>query len=91
MKPIQFPIKRFGWTLELIERRGLVCLVKASRAGAWCYEVVKLQPDGSYPSRDDWEQHVQTYCRDELSKARKRLADVSGDDLALVSGYLRRS
>jgi hypothetical protein len=41
--PLRFPFTRSGFQHELIERRGLVCLVKRSKPEHWHYEVIKLR------------------------------------------------
>lgn len=89
MKTLSFPFERAGFRYDLIERQGLVCLVKQTRIGQchWCYEVVKLrtEPDKirfgnfvpaheRYPSDEDWGTYGFTYRSEELEKAQKRFA-----------------
>lgn len=69
MKILAFPFEARGFHYELIERQGLVCLVKQTRIGHghWCYELVKprVYPDKfafgklipaheAYPGDEDW-------------------------------------
>ena len=89
MKPLAFPFERAGFRYDLIERQGLVCLVKQTRIGKsyWCYEVVKLrtEPDKirfgnpvpaheRYPSDEEWGTYGFTYRPQQLEKARKKFA-----------------
>ena len=89
MKTLTFPFDARGFRYELIERQGLVCLVKQIRLGGsyWAYEVVKLRthPDQvmfgklvpaheRYPSDEDWGTYGFTYRPEEEEKARQRCA-----------------
>jgi hypothetical protein len=82
---VQFPFVRDGFTHELLEREGVVCLVKRSKAARWHYEVVVLQlePDKTirdrfypaherYPSSEQWGTYGFTYRSDELERATAR-------------------
>jgi hypothetical protein len=74
-RPLEFPFKRKGWQYDLLERDGLVCLVKRSRYGIVVFEVVKLKlkpawetPKGYtvpaseiYPTNVDWGLYGFTY------------------------------
>ena len=89
MKSLAFPFERAGFRYELIDRQGLVCLVKQTRLGKshWCFEVVKLIPypdqirfgafvpaHECYPPDEHWGTYGFTYRPEELEKARKRFA-----------------
>lgn len=91
MKSLAFPFERAGFRYDLIERQGLVCLVKQTRLGKsyWAYEVVKLRtyPDKAlfgklvpaheaYPPDEDWGTYGFTYRPEEAEKARKRFGDL---------------
>jgi hypothetical protein len=82
---VQFPFRRDGFSVELVERGGPVCLVKRSKAGRQLhYEVAVLQqhearqwPDGRvtpagwhYPSSERWGEAGWTYTL--LAEARCR-------------------
>ena len=92
MKSLAFPFERAGFRYELIERQGLVCLVKQTRIGHghWCYELVKLRvyPDKfafgklipaheAYPGDEDWGSYGFTYRAVELERARHRMASMA--------------
>ena len=87
MKILEFPFNARGFRYELVERQGLVCLVKQTRIGYefWAYEVVRLIPypdqvrlgtlvpaHECYPSDEHWGTYGFTYRPEELAKARAR-------------------
>jgi len=85
MKELEFPFVRDRFKHELVERQGLVCLVKRSKPGHWHWEVVKLQimppsqfKGQSYPEREkypgdeQWGTYGFTYLPTDLEIARKR-------------------
>ena len=85
MRTLGFPFYCNGYMHELIERKGLVCLVKRSKPEHWHYEVVKLKvfkpeefkgkmlPEReAYPSSEYWGTNGFTFRSDELNKARER-------------------
>jgi hypothetical protein len=92
VKILAFPFDARGFRYELIERQGLVCLVKQTRLGHgyWCYEIVKLrtEPDKirfgnlvvaheRYPSDEDLGTYGFTYRPDELIKAQQRFSTMA--------------
>jgi hypothetical protein len=85
MIALEFPFTRDGFTHELLERDGLVCLVKRSKPAHWHYEVVKLSvqpahefmgkqfPEAErYPASEAWGTHGFTYHHTQLETARAR-------------------
>jgi hypothetical protein len=99
MTPLQFPFIRDGFTHELLERHGLICLVKRSKPTHWHYEVVRLKirpaeerfgkwyPEReSYPSNEEWGTYGFTYLSTELERARKRHVEPQKGGLASSEG-----
>jgi hypothetical protein len=91
-KPLAFPLHACGFLHELVERSGMVCLVKRSRIGNdhWHYEVVKLIPypdqvrfgtlvpaHECYPSNEHWGTYGFTYRPEEFSEARARFTSMA--------------
>ena len=85
VRKLHFPFNRGGFTHELLERDGLVCLVKRSKPKHWHYEVVKLQirapsefqgrhfPEREkYPSDEEWGIYGFTYLASDLKSAQER-------------------
>jgi len=85
MKELEFPLVRSGFKHELLERHGLICLVRRSRPGHWHYEVVKLliEPGKErfgkfipeherYPGDEEWGTYGFTYLPTDIELARKR-------------------
>jgi hypothetical protein len=86
-EPLKFPFDRAGFHHKLIERSGLICLVKRSKPKPmhWHYEVVKLRIEPGkeifgkfyprherYPSSEKWGKYGFTYLASDLEGARKR-------------------
>ena len=76
---------RDGFEHELVQREGLVCLVKRSKPLYWHYEVIKLrlEPDKErfgnfypaherYPSNEEWGTYGFTYLSTDFKGAQKR-------------------
>jgi hypothetical protein len=87
VKTFEFPFRRGGFSHELIECDGAVCLVRRSKEGHWHFEVVELrmEPDRTlfdrffpsherYPGNDEWGTHGFTYREDQADSARERVA-----------------
>jgi hypothetical protein len=85
VKTLEFPFYRSGFTHELVERNGMVCLVRRSTQTHSHYEVVNLrvEPDKEwfgnfypeherYPSDEQWGTHGFTYLATDLERAQKR-------------------
>jgi hypothetical protein len=96
---LAFPFTRDGFTHELLQRDGRVCLVRRSKPAHWHYEVVLLQiePDKTirgvfhpeherYPSSEAWGTHGFTYRSDELQQAAARLRELLKAGRAAVGG-----
>jgi hypothetical protein len=88
---LKFPFDRGGFHHELVERSGLVCLVKRSKPEHWHYEVVKLRvwpaeeyfgrvyPERErYPPSEEWGTLGFTYLASDLEGARKRWRELTG-------------
>jgi hypothetical protein len=91
IKPIEFPFTWKGFVHELIERKGMVCLVKRSKDIYWHYEVVKLRnlpaneaygkhfpAHEHYPSPNEWGIDGFTFAAHELEGARKHYRRLCG-------------
>jgi hypothetical protein len=97
MITLEFPFTRDGFTHELVERDGRVCLVRRSKPDHWHYEVVLLAIEHDktirgvfypeherYPSSEAWGTHGFTYRSGELQQAtaRQRTLEKAGRLLA---------
>jgi hypothetical protein len=99
MTPLAFPFTRDGFTHELLQREGRVCLVRRSKPQHWHYEVVLLAIEHDktirgvfypeherYPSSEAWGFHGFTYRSDELQRAAARLRELVKAGRAAVRG-----
>lgn len=99
MKTLEFPFTSRGFKHELLQRDGLVCLVKRSKPDHCHYEVVKLQIEPAkimfgkeipeheaYPGNEKWGAHGFTYHSTQLDMARKQFHKMLADVLMAREG-----
>lgn len=85
-RPIEFPFTKNGWVHELVERRGVIAVVRRSKGTLPAhFEVVRLRvmkptrfiadPYEKYPSSEDWGTYGFTYRT--IEEARERVGKLA--------------